>query len=401
MRENHQDKSTAAKPRTGCRVLRIVLLLDAFLPVVNGVVNHAVLLQKWLARLGNEVTVLTPGPPQPGDAPNVVRYPGVALGRSGYYTGSAAFNAQVRAAVRGASILHAHHPFTSGLTGARLGRRYNIPLVFTSHTRYDLYTRTYAGFLPAGPADAALQAYFAWFSRRCAALIAPDEEVAAMLPTWGLTGDVTVIPNGVDLEAFCAPARAAARVSRAALGIPADAVVAIYVGRMSGEKDVRRLLELYQLVAPVCRDLYLLLVGDGPDLTTYRTLAHAYGLAQRAIFAGALPYAQIPAWLGMADFFVSASRSEVHPLAFIEAAAAGLPLLGWDSPGVRSMVQHMETGLLATDDVTFAQDMVALAGNEALRRLLGAQAQAFSERFSAESTARAVLALYESVLPPV
>ena len=65
------------------------------------------------------------------------------------------------------------------------------------------------------------------------------------------------------------------------------------------------------------------------------------------------------------------------------------------------MVQHMETGLLATDDVTFAQDMVALAGNEALRRLLGAQAQAYSQRFSAESTARAVLALYESVLPPV
>jgi glycosyltransferase involved in cell wall biosynthesis len=387
-------------------VLRIVLLLDAFLPVVNGVINHAVLLEKWLARLGHAVSVLTPGPPQPGDAPNVVRYPGVPLGRSGYYAGSAAFNARVRAAVRGASILHAHHPFTSGLTGARLGRRYNVPLVFTSHTRYDLYTRAYAGFLPAGASDAALRAYFAWFSRRCAALIAPDEEVAALLPAWGLAGNVTVIPNGVDLGAFRAPARGGNGagpdgVSRAALGIPADATVAIYVGRMSGEKEVRRLLELYQLVAPACRDLYLLLVGDGPELPTYRTLAEAYGLAQRAIFTGPVPYAEVPAWLALADFFVSASRSEVHPLTFIEAAAAGLPLLGWDSPGVRSMVQHMETGLLATDDVTFAQDMVALAGNEALRGLLGAQAQAFSERFSAENTARAVLALYESVLPPV
>lgn len=384
-------------------MLRIVLLLDAYRPVVNGVVNHTLLLEEGLRRLGHEVAVVTPGPAHADDAPHVVRYAGLPLGRTGYYAGNAAFNQGVRRAVRGASILHAHHPFTSGLTAARLARRYNIPLVFTNHTRYDLYARAYAGFLPGGSARAALNAYFAWFSRRCDAIIAPDAEIAALLPTWGVAaGTRTVtIPNGVDLDAFRRADRAGVRAAeRERLGIPASAEAAIYVGRMSAEKDVRRLLELFQLVAPSLPNLYLCLVGEGPELAAYRELARGYGLAQRALFTGAVDYADVPRLLAAADFFVSASRSEVHPLTFIEAAAAGLPLLGRDSPGVRTMVRHMETGLLAEDDVTFAQDMVALAVNGGLRGTLGAQAQAYSGQFSADATAQAVAALYESLLPP-
>lgn len=273
-------------------MLRIVFLLDAYLPVVNGVVNHALLLERGLRRLGHEVAVLTPGPAQSSDPPSVVRYPGLPLGKSGYYAGSAAFNAAVRRTVRGASILHAHHPFTSGLTGARLAHRYNIPLVFTNHTRYDLYLRAYAGFLPAASSAAAMHAYFAWFSRRCAAVITPDAEVAALLPAWGVakSARTAVIPNGIELDAFHSPPLQDRAALRARLGIPADAVLAIYVGRMSAEKEVRRLLELFQLAAPSCPSLYLLLTGDGPELATYRALAHGFGLAQRAIFAGPVAY---------------------------------------------------------------------------------------------------------------
>ena len=55
----------------------------------------------------------------------------------------------------------------------------------------------------------------------------------------------------------------------------------------------------------------------------------------------------------MGDFFVSASVSEVHPLSFMEAAAAGLPLIGIRSPGVCDIVRHRHCGLLADNDSEF------------------------------------------------
>ncbi len=191
------------------------------------------------------------------------------------------------------------------------------------------------------------------------------------------------------------------------MGLPADAVVAVFVGRMSGEKDVERLINLFALILEEIRNrpggpeedpLYLLLVGGGPDLADYQDLVNQLGVADRVILTGKVPYEHVPGYIALADFFVSASVSEVHPLTFIEAAAVGLPALGLASPGVSDLIRDGETGFLAQDnDLSFGLRFLRLAQDADLRQGMGKAAQKDSLRYSARANARSILELYQEV----
>ncbi|NJN84793.1 MAG: glycosyltransferase family 4 protein, partial [Caldilineaceae bacterium] len=100
----------------------------------------------------------------------------------------------------------------------------------------------------------------------------------------------------------------------------------------------------------------------------------------------------------LSDFFVSASVTEVHPLSYIEAAAAGLPALGFRSPGISDVIRNDETGFLAEDsDLSFGLRFLNLARNDEMRQAMGKRAREFSRGLSAHATARQVLKLYQEL----
>ena len=171
-------------------------------------------------------------------------------------------------------VAHVHQPFISGSFGLYAANRYNTPLVFTNHTRVDLYVKQYLKLLPAVVSETALQTYFQTFSQGCSALVAPSESIAAMMREWGVQGRIVVIPNGIEVERFRQPDTS---ISKAELGLPEDAIVAMYVGRMSSEKSIDRLLYLFRYVASEHPSVYLLLVGEGPELVDLRAIARQPG----------------------------------------------------------------------------------------------------------------------------
>ncbi|MCC9078072.1 glycosyltransferase [Litorilinea aerophila] len=375
--------------------MRIALFSDVYKPVTNGVVHHVAMLKHYLETWGEQVWLFVPGSSQqPDDEPNVIRIPGIPIADTGYHL-SIAVDHRSRELLQQMDVIHVHHPFVSGSFGLFFSNRYNIPLVFTNHTRYDLYVKQYLPLLPSALSETALQAYFQIFSQRCAALIAPSESMAEVMRGWGVEGRIVVIPNGIDLDRFENPT---CQVNRSQLGIPEDAVVAIYVGRMSGEKSVDRLLRLYRYLVQEEQESHLLLVGSGPELDDYRALAQKLGITDRVTFTGAVPYDEIPCYLKLSDFFVSASVTEVHPLSFIEAAACRLPALGIRSPGVNDLIRNGETGFIAEDnDLSFGLRFLTLVRDGDLRRRMGEAAYAFSRGLSAHNNARRVLQLYQEL----
>lgn len=376
--------------------MRIVLMSDAYRPVVNGVVNHIALLKDWLQRWGEEVWLLAPGRAHPQDEANVVRYAGLPLGSTGYALG-VPLDQRSQALLHSADIIHAHHPFASGLLGIWFARPQAIPLVFTNHTRYDLYIHQYSKLIPKWLSRRVVAACYQPFSQQYSALIAPSQGAADVMRSWGASGRIVVIPNGVEVEHFHTPAGA---ITRGALGLPEHAVVAVFVGRMSGEKRVRQLLSIFQLVAVASDNSHLLLVGDGPELDDYRRTVSEMGLQKRVTFTGPVSYDHMPDHLALSDFFVTASVSEVHPLTIIEAMAAGLPVLGIRSPGVGDTVQDGYDGLLAApdDETSFVQRFVALVQNTEERRKMGRQAALNSHAYSAEANARSIRKLYQELV---
>ena len=91
-------------------------------------------------------------------------------------------------------------------------------------------------------------------------------------------------------------------------------------------------------------DAVLLIVGDGPERAALEQQAQSLGVADRVIFVGAVPPAEVPRYYALGDVFVSASTSEAQGLTYIEAMAAGLPLLCHADPCLDALVREGETG---------------------------------------------------------
>jgi 1,2-diacylglycerol 3-alpha-glucosyltransferase len=212
---------------------------------------------------------------------------------------------------------------------------------------------------------------------------------------WGVQSKIVVVPNGIELEQFQTPTH---RFARKDLQIPDEAIVGVFVGRMSGEKSVDRLLTIFAALFEEEPYLHLLLVGGGPDLEEYRSLAHQLEIDPKVTFTDKVPYTDVHDYLALADFFVSASVTEVHPLTFIEAAAAGLPSVGLASPGVQDMILNGKTGYVAADnDLSFGLRILRLAQDRQCRIEMGQAARAYSSQFSAHANARKVLNVYREV----
>ncbi len=376
--------------------MRIALFTDVYTPVINGVVNHVALLKRCFQELGEQVWLFVPGNSRiVEDEANVIRIPGIPIADTGYHL-SVSVDQRSRSLLKQMDVIHVHHPFMSGSFGLFFSRRYDLPLIFTNHTRYDLYVQQYLPHLPEAVSETALQAFFQLFSQRCRVMIAPSEGIAEIMREWGITGEIVVIPNGIELDAFRHPA---GLIHRSKLQIPEDAVVGIFIGRMSGEKSIDRLITVFAALFDEEPRLHLLLVGGGPALTQYKQLVHSLDIAHKVTFVGQVSYTETVDYLNLADFFVSASVTEVHPLTFIEAASAGLPSVGIASPGVTEMIKDAQTGYLAyNNDLSFGLRILRLAQDPERRHTMGQAAQAYSGHYAAHVNARRILELYRSVL---
>lgn len=367
--------------------MKIGMVTACYKPVINGVTRMVTLYKEALERLGHEVTVFTLGEPDPaGEDDNVIRSPAMPLGKTGYYA-TFGYNREARERLREMDIVHCHHLFMSVEMAHRYG---HCPIVYTNHTRYDLYTGAYTA-LPQQAADAMMRQIWPEFTDYCDVVITPSASVRDVMRDFGVRRPIRVIPNGIALEPFWQPA---APCSRASLGVPTDAILAVYTGRLASEKNVARLLEQFALARDVEPALHLLLLGHGPAEPELRQRAGAPALEGAVHFAGSVPYHEVGNYLAAADLFVTASVSEVHPLAVIEGMAAGLPVAAISSPGIADSVEHGQTGFLSRTPAGLGAAIVALAANAPRRKGMGQAARAASSRYDIRNTVAETLALY-------
>ena len=371
--------------------MRIGLVTACYKPVVNGVTQMVSLYRKYLTEMGHEVTIFTLGDPDPdGEETGVVRSPAIPLGETGYYFGFR-YSRQAQRQMREMDILHCHHLVMS----MELASRYsNAPIVYTNHTRYDLYA-SYVSALPQATSDAMMRQFWPQFTAYCDTVIAPSAGIRQVMLSFGVDRPVTIIPNGIELEHYWTPP---APLDKHQLGYAESDVVGVYVGRLSAEKRLQRLLEQFSLAAEVRPELRLLVVGDGPERAALENYVAAHQLTESVQFTGVVPFEMVPNYLAAADFFTTASVSEVHPLTVIEALAVGLPVAAVSSPGIVDTVVPGTTGYLVHSSEGLAAAMVGLASSAAVRDQMGAAAKDASRKYDIRETVAQTVALYEQML---
>lgn len=207
---------------------------------------------------------------------------------------------------------------------------------------------------------------------------------------------LTVLPNGVDTEMF-APTGNEENL-RAEWGIPGDAVVLGFVGRLSKEKNIPLLLEAFSQVVQEHKKLFLILAGEGPERKNVEKLISELGLQEKARLVGFLENT-VPFYSSI-DLFVQSSDTEGMPNTVLEAMAMGLPVVATEVGGVGELIQNNEEGFLvpAGDAGRLAQSMIKLIESPTLREEMGKEGRAkVVQQFSFDARVKKLEELYEKL----
>lgn len=371
----------------------IGMMVDLYKPYVSGITNYIDLNKRALENTGHEVYVFTFGNLEyQDDEPRVIRNPGLALADTGYYL-SLRYKTRHKKLLQTMDVVHVHHPFLSGRLALNYCRRVQIPIVFTNHTRYDLYTQARLPLIPEEVSHSLLRAYMPDFCSAVDLVISPSRGMEKILRQYGVESHIEVVPNGVELDRF----HKAKPLSRADFGFSEADILLVFSGRIAPEKNLEFLLRSFAGVSQVFPNVSLLIIGGGQKehVENVKSLAKELGIANRVRFTGMIPYDDLPSYLAMCDAFVTASVTEVHPLSVIEGMATGLPILGIDSPGVGDSILDGETGLLATNDIaSFTAKLAYLCMDKGLRTKIGLAAREASAQYDIERTTKIMLDHY-------
>ena len=158
---------------------------------------------------------------------------------------------------------------------------------------------------------------------------------------------VKVIPNGVDFYNFSKDFSYGELADlEKSLGIQPDDKVIISVSRLVPKNGLDLLIEAVSEIKKLGNsEIKLLILGVGPLKKELVSSIKYQGLEDSVIFAGTIGQEELPKYLKISDVFIRPSRSEGLGSAFLEAMAAGVPIIGTKVGGIPDFLEDRKTGL--------------------------------------------------------
>jgi glycosyltransferase involved in cell wall biosynthesis len=180
---------------------------------------------------------------------------------------------------------------------------------------------------------------------------------------------IYVCPRGVNAEVFRADRRSAKikQEMRARAGIPAEAIVLLYAGRVSPEKNIGLLVEMMKFLAQdAARDYRLVVAGAGPqeDFLKEETTKHFPG---KIVQLGHLDKETLADYYANADVFVHPNPKEPFGIAPLEAMVSGAPTVAPDSGGILTYATDENAWLVEPTGAEFARAVREIIENPDLR----------------------------------
>ncbi|MBX4197906.1 glycosyltransferase family 4 protein [Candidatus Parcubacteria bacterium] len=173
----------------------------------------------------------------------------------------------------------------------------------------------------------------------------------------GTQARVEVIPNGVDLKIFLMKNdHIEVKSIRQELGIQPDDKVLITTSRLEVKNGVRDIIESLKFLPT---NVKLIIVGIGTLERKLKAQVKTLGIQDRVVFLGFKNNSDLPKYLHAADVFIRPSLSEGMGISFIEAMAAGVPVVATPVGGIPDFLKDWQTGLFcAVDDPESIADRV-------------------------------------------
>lgn len=282
----------------------------------------------------------------------------------------------------------------TGMALARLFRAQGKPYVLTPHgtmTRYDWRK---------GPLQRrlffALGFRSAWRGAGAIRFLSQGEIAASFHPA---ARRGVAIPNGIDL--CTAPTAESRTAARTRLGVPNDASMLLFLGRMTHQKGVKETLAAFELAAPNMLDLRLYLVGPPEGEYGAEVLAaiERSPVRERIVTTGAIFGDAKVDYFRAADAFITLSHNEGMSIAHLEALSHGLPMILTASSNM-DLLEEYGAGVITDHDARHgAQAILQMMGSPECRAEAARHARRLvQERFSWEQVTPQLTRLYAEIV---
>ncbi len=186
----------------------------------------------------------------------------------------------------------------------------------------------------------------------------------------GFDGTSFLIPNGVNLELFSKEISPDIKNDlKNRLGKKEGDVFLVTSGRLAHKNATD---DVISSLVYLPKNVSFIIIGKGDEGPKLQKLANDLGVAGRVKFVGFIPYNDIPNYLSVGDLFIRPSRSEGFGNSFIEAMAAGLPVVATPVGGIPDFIDDKETGIFCNPDnpKSIAKAVSLLLEDNSLRTII-------------------------------
>lgn len=230
-------------------------------------------------------------------------------------------------------LIHAQFSYPEGYVGARLAKRYNVPLVITEHASWDPWMQQYP----------LVRKQAVWAAAVSSAVIAGSKFLGNTISPYLDNPDKLIsVPIGVDTSLF----------KPAVDNHERDKTRLIYVGRIHPTKGVDVLFKAMKIMLEKGVDVSLTLVGGDLGFRDFRKqedkmrkLAGELGILERLDFVGSQPPEKVVEYIQNSGILVLPSRRESFGAVLIEALACGIPVVATRCGGPEDFI-NQEVGVL-------------------------------------------------------
>jgi len=378
--------------------MRIGIFSESYTPLINGVSTSVETLIAELERVGHTVFVFTSSYPNYTDErPGVYRFPSVNSLVEPDYVLPIPISRHISETIPGLKldIVHSHSPFLLGRMARQISHRYNIPHISTNHT---LYTE-YAHYFPLAPAQLVrsfLVATMRKYYNSCQQVLVPSKLTRARLIEHGVTVPIEVIPTGIPEPPYLLTPRDEIKDR---LGLPSNAKILLYVGRLAPEKNLMLLLDAFVTIAAEDPDAYLVIAGSGKSAEVLKRRVERLDIDSRVVFTGFIQRTKLDPLYRAAEAFLFPSKTETQGLAVGEALAAGTPAVVVNAGGAPESVHDGVDGFLVSDSpAEMADRALQLLREPDLRKRMSEAARSGAAHVRPNMIAMRILGLYEKLV---
>ena len=282
-------------------------------------------------------------------------------------------------------LIHAHSPVLNALPAIAVGRELGIPVVYEVRAFWEDAAVDH-GTTTEGSLRYRLSRRMETHAlRRVAHVFTICEGLRSDIVARGIAADkVTVIPNAVDIETF-EPGGTPDEALKAKLGLAGCTVIG-FIGSFYAYEGLDLLLDAMPALLQARPDARVLLVGGGPQEDALKAQAQRLGVADKVVFTGRVPHAEVNRYYDLVDVLAYPRHSMrltelVTPLKPLEAMAQGRLLVASDVGGHKELIRDGETGVLfqAGSAASLTQSLLELLMQRARWPALRASGRLFVE----------------------